>query len=81
MVKPVVDWIKNTVIRPAADRLGTVAAGFLVMGGDWMCTTFEACGLVTQDGADMVVRYLVAVVFLAMDVLVIHVERKKGLRK
>nr|QJB21442.1 MAG: hypothetical protein [Microvirus sp.] len=72
------DFLKNTVLKPGLERLGTVAATMLLAGGDWLCANFEACGLVTQGGAHTVVTYVTAVALLAFDVAVIHVNRRKG---
>lgn len=72
------DFLKNTVLKPALQRVGTVLALLLVMGGDWMCKTFDACGLVTQSGADMVATYVVAVALLCFDLVLIQIDRLKG---
>lgn len=72
------DFLKNTVLKPGLERLGTVLALWLVWGGDWACRTFEMCGLVTQDGAALVINYVVAVALLLFDVIYIHAERIKG---
>lgn len=75
------DFIKNSVLKPGLERLGTVAAVWLLAGGDWMCTNWNACGLVTKDGAAMVITYVIAVALLAFDVTLIHLRRReeKGL--
>jgi len=72
------DFLKNTVLKPGLERLGTIAALYLVWGGDWMCRTFDACGLVTSDGAALVMNYVVAAALVAFDVVYIHIERMKG---
>lgn len=74
------DFLKNNVLRPGLERLGTVGATALLVGGDWMCRTFEACGLVTETGAAIVMNYVVAAALLAFDVAVIHYNRRKGKR-
>lgn len=74
------DFLKNTVLRPGLERLGTVAAIWLVTGGEWMCRNWDACGLVTDDGARMVVAYVIGAAFVAFDLAVIHLNRKKGRR-
>lgn len=71
------DFIKNTVLKPGLERLGTVGAVLLVTGGDWLCENLQACGLVTQTGAEMVMTYVVAVGLLAFDLAVIQVQRGK----
>lgn len=70
------DVLKNTVLKPGLERLGTVAAVWLLAGGDWLCTNWEACGLVTPGGAQWVVNYVVAAALLSFDVAVIHLTRK-----
>lgn len=70
------DFLKNTVLKPGLERLGTVAATLLLAGGDWTCRTFDACGLVTADGAHLVTTYVVAVALVVFDVVVIHLNRK-----
>ena len=69
------DFIKNTVLRPGLERLGTDVAVLLITGGDWLCANWNACGLVTQAGVQVVWTYVTAVALLAMDVLVIHLRR------
>lgn len=71
------DFLKNTVLKPGLQRLGTVAAGLLVFGGDWLCANLNACGLVTKSGAEMVMTYVVAVALLAFDLIMIHWDRVK----
>ena len=72
------DFFKNTLLKPLLERLGTIAALALLWGGDWMCQTFDACGLVTQDGAALVMNYVIAAALVAFDVLYIHIERMKN---
>lgn len=72
------DFLKNTVLKPGLQRLGTILASLMLFGGDWMCKTFEACGLVTQSGAEMVATYIVAVCLLAFDVIIIHIDRMRA---
>lgn len=69
------DFLKNSVLKPGLQRLGTIGATALVTGGDWLCQTFEACGLVTQGGATLVMTYVMAAALLAFDVAVIHIGR------
>lgn len=70
------DFLKNTVLKPGLQRLGTIGAVLLLTGGDWLCKNFDACGLVTADGAKLVMNYVVAVALLAVDLAVIHLDRK-----
>lgn len=70
-------FIKENVFKPALRRIGTYGAAVLMWGGDFMCTTFDACGLVTETGANTVVRYVTAVALLAYDLFASYLERKK----
>lgn len=70
------DFLKNTVLKPGLERLGTIGATALLVGGDWACKTFDACGLVTEGGAAMVMTYVSAVALLAFDLVVIQLNRK-----
>lgn len=70
------DFLKNTVLRPGLERLGTVGAVWLLTGGDWLCKTFDACGLVTQDGAAMVMTWVTAAALVAVDLVVIAINRR-----
>lgn len=72
------DFLKNTVLKPGLQRLGTVGALLLVTGGDWLCSKVGACGLVTQTGAELVMTYVVAVALLCFDLVVIQLQRKGG---
>lgn len=74
------DFLKNTVFKPGLERLGTLGASLLVFGGDWLCKTVEACGLVTAGGAELVMTYVCAAALLAFDVIVIHLRRQKAKR-
>lgn len=71
-------FIKNTIVKPGLERLGTIGATALLVGGDWLCKSFDACGLVTQGGADLVMTYVVAVALLVIDLVVIAWNRRKG---
>lgn len=75
------DVIKNTVLKPLLERLGTVAAALLVFGGDWVCQAIDACGLVTKGGAEMVMTYVIAVALLMFDLIVSWMNRKAEIRK
>jgi hypothetical protein len=70
--------IKETVLKPLLQRLGTVAATAMVVGGEWVCQNWQACGLVTENGADQVATYVIAVALLAFDLLTQHLDRAKG---
>nr|QJB21600.1 MAG: hypothetical protein [Microvirus sp.] len=72
------DFFKNTVLKPGLQRLGTVAAVWLLTAGDWLCKTFDACGLVTKGGAETVVAYVIAVALLCFDLAVIHLDRMRS---
>lgn len=71
-------FIKNTIVKPGLERLGTVAAVWLLAGGDWLCKTFDACGLVTEGGVHLVMTYVVAVALLAFDLVVIWWNRRRA---
>ena len=68
--------LKDTVLKPLLSRVGTFLAGMLVFGGDWLCKTFDACGLVTANGAEMVVAYVTAVALLCFDLFVAWLNRR-----
>ena len=68
--------LKETVLRPGLERLGTVGATALLVGGDSLCRHYGLCGLVTQGGAETVMTYVVAAALLAFDVVVIHINRR-----
>lgn len=70
------DVLKNTVLKPLLTRLGTMAATALIVGGQWLCENWSACGLVTEVGAHTVMTYVIAVALLGFDLLVEHLGRK-----
>ena len=72
------DFVKNTVLKPGLNRLGTIGAVMLLAGGDWLCQNWQACGLVTASGAQQVATYVVAAGMLAFDVVVIHIQRRNA---
>ena len=74
------DFVKTQVLKPVLHRVGTVGASALVFGGDWLCQTFNACGLVTQGGAEAVVTYVIAVAFVLFDLVFEAIDRKKSAR-
>lgn len=71
------DFLKNQVLKPVLHRIGTVGAAALVFGGDWLCQTFNACGLVTQGGAESVVTYVTAVALVVVDLVFEWIDRRK----
>jgi len=71
------DFLKNTVLKPGLQRLGTIGATALLVGGDWLCQNWQACGLVTASGAHQVATYVIAVALLAFDLAVIQIERSR----
>lgn len=73
--------LKDLVLKPLFRRIGTVVAAWLVFGGNWMCDHWQACGLVTEAGANLVVTYLIAVACLAFDLAVSAAERWSVARK
>lgn len=75
------DVLKNTVLKPLLERVGTMCAALLVFGGNWLCDTFDACGLVTQHGADLVMTYVIAVAMLVFDLFVAWLNRKAAKAK
>lgn len=70
------DFLKNTLLKPLLERLGTVGASALVFGGDYLCTNFGACGLVTADGATQVAAWVVAAALVAADLGIAYLNRK-----
>lgn len=71
-------FIKENVLKPALRRVGTVGATALVVGGDWLCDKFDACGLVTQSGAEQVMAYVVAVALLCADLALAWLHKRKA---
>ena len=74
------DFLLNMLLKPLLLRLGTVAAGALVFGGGWLCEHWNACGLVTEGGAKLVVAYVVGVVLVCAE-LVIEIIDRQWLRR
>lgn len=74
------DFIKNTLVRPLLERLGTVGATTLVVGGDWLCANVNACGLVTDDGARQVMTWVVAAALVCGDLAAAYVARQRKAR-
>jgi hypothetical protein len=75
------DFIKNTLLKPLLERLGTAGAAVLVTGGDWLCAQWSACGLVTPDGATEVVKWVIAAALVAFDLALAFANRKRAGRK
>lgn len=75
------DWFLNMLLKPVLLRISTATATALVVGGDWLCATFEACGLVTDKGAALVTSYLVAVVLLCAELALEWIDRNWLRRK
>lgn len=70
------DFFKNTLLKPGLQRLGTIGATSLLVGGDWLCQNWQACGLVTPSGAHQVMTYVIAAGLLAFDVAMIQLDRR-----
>lgn len=66
----------TTVVKPLVERLGTVAAVGIVTGGELACQKFGACGLVTEQGAHEVVKWVLAAGFIGIDLLLNQMDRK-----
>ena len=69
------DFLKNVLLKPLLQRLGTVGATALVVGGNWLCDNWAACGLVTEDGARLVATWVVAAALVAFDLVVSWLDR------
>jgi hypothetical protein len=72
------DFIKNTLLKPLLERVGTAAAAALVVGGDALCDRFGACGLVTDDGATAVATWVVAAALISFDLVMAWSTRRKA---
>ena len=72
------DVLKNTILKPLLMRLGTMAATALIVGGQYLCDHWSACGLVTEQGAQIVVMYCTAVALLLFDLVVEYFAKKGG---
>lgn len=72
-------FVRENIVKPAIRRLGTIGATALIVGGEYLCDKFNACGLVTESGAHQVMAYVVAVALLCVD-LVVEWMSKKGNR-
>lgn len=74
------DFLKNTVLRPGLERLGTVAAVWLIAQGDWLCAVHNACGLMNPEAAETLVAGVIIGGMFAFDLVVIQWNRIKGNR-
>lgn len=70
--------LKDTLLKPLLERVGTASAVLLVAGGDWLCANFSACGLVTHDGALLVTTWVVAAALVLVDLVPGWVRRLRG---
>lgn len=70
------DVVKNTVLKPLLMRLGTMGAMWLIAGGQWLCSNWNACGLVTEQGAHQAMTYLIAVALLCFDLAHEYLNRR-----
>jgi hypothetical protein len=68
--------VKENLLKPLLRRAGTAVGVLLLSGGDWACRTLDACGLVTDDGAKLVVAYGVGVICLVYDLLVSYLHKR-----
>lgn len=68
--------VLNTIVKPTVERLGTVGATALIVGGDWLCANWSACGLVTEDGAHEAMKYIIASGLVLLDVAVGQLMRR-----
>jgi len=74
-------FVVDNIVKPALRRLGTIAATALVVGGDWLCDNLNACGLVTPEGANSVMTYVVAVALLFIDLAMTWLHERKRVAK
>ena len=65
----------DMLLKPLLLRLGTLGASALVFGGEWLCANWDACGLVTPDGAKLVTAYLVGVVLVCAELVIEMIDR------
>lgn len=71
------NFLKETVLKPLLQRLGTAGATLLLVGGNWLCDNWQACGLVSEDGARQVAAWVVAAALISFDLALAWVERKR----
>lgn len=70
------NFLKNTVLKPGLERVGTIAAAWLVFQGDKLCALYDACGVLTPSFANTVVEVATVGILLGVDLVVIHTNRK-----
>lgn len=72
----------TTMLKPFLERVGTAAGMYVLLAGDKVCEAWaQSCGLVTQAGVGMVMSWLVAAAFFAMDWSIGQLNRKTEERK
>lgn len=72
------DFLKNTVIKPGLERLGSITAVWLVTQGDTLCALYNACGVITPTIADHIVTGLSVGILVGVDLVIIQFNRKQG---
>lgn len=75
------DFIKNTVLRPLLDRVGTMGAVWLVAQGDMLCALYNACQLIGASQAQTIMEGVTIGALVAFDWVAIQVQRNLGWRK
>lgn len=75
------DFVKNTVLRPLLDRVGTAGAIWLVAQGDTLCALSNACNVVGPDQADTIMQGVIVGSLVVFDWVVIQWQRNAGWRK
>lgn len=75
------DFIKNTMLRPLLDRAGTAGAIWLVAQGDALCALYDACGLIVPGQAQTIMQGVTIGALVAFDWVVIQWQRNQGWRK
>lgn len=75
------EFFKNTILKPVLERLAGWGVISLMWGGNWLCETLNACGVVTQNGASMVMAWVSAVGVLIFELMLSWMNRKSAERK
>lgn len=70
-------FLRKTVLEPLLRRVGTAAATALLVGGDYVCDHWGACGLVNESGALAVTTWVVAAALVATDIALSYLDKKK----
>lgn len=70
------DFLKNTVIKPGLERLGSITAVWLVAQGDTLCALYNACGVITPTIADHIVTGVSVGILVGVDLVIIQMNRK-----